>query len=161
MPTSARSSTPLFFSRISCARRIKVRSTSEADMSCAFCWISTGRPGTREFINAASYACGKMRARPSLKPAPVVIKLHAGVARPREQRGQRAANRGEHHGENHSKKEGDRQPRRGEQVVDAGLNVRVGRVCSEPLSDFQDVIGVFLLGMKNKNPDGDQQRVDG
>jgi len=44
--------------------------------------------------------------------------------------------------------------------VDVGLEVRVGRVCSEPLSDFQDDIDVFLLGVKNKNPDGDQQSVD-
>ncbi len=37
----------------------------------------------------------------------------------------------------------------------------VRRVCSEPLSDFQDGLGVFLLGMKNKNSYGDQQRVNG
>jgi hypothetical protein len=29
------------------------------------------------------------------------------------------------------------------------------------LSDFKDGIDVFLLGMENKNPDGDQQSVDG
>src|SRR5208282_2254232 len=132
MPTRARSSTPLFFSRISCASRIKVRSTSEADISCAFWWISTGR-GACELINAASYARGKMRARPSLKPASMVVELHAGVAGPHKQRGQRAANRGEHQRKNHPKKENNRQARRSEQVVDAGLKMRVRRVSSESL----------------------------
>jgi len=33
-----------------------VRSISEADMSCAFCWISAGRWDFDEVINAASYA---------------------------------------------------------------------------------------------------------
>src|SRR5665811_1620162 len=95
------------------------------------------------------------------KPAPIVIESPAGVSRPQKQRGQRTANRGKHHGKYHSKKEGERQPRRSEQVVDAGLKVRVRYVGSEPLSDFQDVIGVFLLGMKNENLDGDHQGVDG
>ncbi len=45
--------------------------------------------------------------------------------------------------------------------MDAGLNGRVRRVGPELPSDFQKQIGVFLLGMKNKNPDGDQQSVDG
>ena len=43
MPTSARFWTPLFFSTISCASRISVRSISEADMSCAFSRNFAGR----------------------------------------------------------------------------------------------------------------------
>src|SRR5712671_1012955 len=36
MPTNPRRSTPLFFSTISCARRTRVRSISEADIKRAF-----------------------------------------------------------------------------------------------------------------------------
>jgi len=45
--------------------------------------------------------------------------------------------------------------------VDAGLNIRVGHVGAELLRDFEDGINVFLLGMENKNPNRDQQGVDG
>jgi hypothetical protein len=95
------------------------------------------------------------------EPASMVDELHPGTAGPQKQRSQRAPYRGDYHGKNHSKKEGDHQARRCEQVVDTGLKVRVRSVASEPLRDFHDGIGVFLLGMKNENPDGDQQRVDG
>src|SRR5580698_5975712 len=161
MPTSARSSTPLFFSRISCASRIRVRSISDADMSCAFCWISTGRSGAREVINAASYACGKTRARPGREPAWIVAESGAGIGRTQKQGGQRAANRCQQYGENHAKKEGDGKPRWREEVVDTGLYVGVGRVESKRLPNFYDTVDVFLLGMESENPNGDQQSVDG
>src|SRR5208282_6124028 len=103
----------------------------------------------------------KDESKASLEPASIAVELHAGVARPQKQRGQSAASRGEHRGKNHSKKKGDRQAQRSEQIVDTGLKVRVRCVGSELLRDFQDGIGVFLLGMKNENPDGNQQRVDG
>ena len=44
--------------------------------------------------------------------------------------------------------------------MDADLNVRVGDIGAELLRHFQDGINVFLLGMENKNPNRDQQRVD-
>ncbi len=45
--------------------------------------------------------------------------------------------------------------------MDAGLKVRVGRVGSYRAGKSREEIDVFLLSMKNKNPNCDQQRVDG
>jgi hypothetical protein len=45
--------------------------------------------------------------------------------------------------------------------MDDGLHVGVRHVQSEPLRNFQEVVGALLLGVKNKNPDGDKQTVDG
>jgi len=45
--------------------------------------------------------------------------------------------------------------------MDAGLNVRVSHVAAEFLCDLEDRIHVFLLGMENKNPNRDQQGIDG
>jgi hypothetical protein len=45
--------------------------------------------------------------------------------------------------------------------VDAGLKVGIRRVGSDRVRKSRKEIDVFLLGMKNKNPNGDQQSVDG
>src|SRR5580698_1639847 len=142
MPTRARSSTPLFFSRISWASRIKVRSTSEADISCAFSRISTGRlspgrPGAREFINAASYACRKMRARVRRKPASMAKKLRASVVGLHEPRCQRSAQCGQHHDEDHPKKESERHSRRSQHVVNQRLKIRIGGIDSRLVGNLR------------------------
>ena len=54
------------------------------------------------------------------------------------------------------KKKVNASPHWSEQVVDTGLNLRVGGVDSELLRDCHDLIDVFLLGMKNKDLDRDQ-----
>src|SRR5579862_6141699 len=63
MPTSPRLSAPLFFSTISWTRRTRVRSISEADISCDFSRSPGGRGDIFAVINAASYAGDLFRSK--------------------------------------------------------------------------------------------------
>src|SRR5712691_8665333 len=56
IPTKPRSAAPLFFSIISWTSRTRVRSISEADMSCAFSRRLDWRDEALAVMNAASYA---------------------------------------------------------------------------------------------------------
>src|SRR5882672_5293626 len=118
MPTKARSSIPLFFSTISCASRISVRSISEADISCAFSRISTGRLGTCELINAASYAGGCLRARWTLKRWPIAVAKEHGSDNA-------AGGRKQHRQENrprHEQRQHNFEPLRSVDPLQEGLN---------------------------------------
>ncbi len=88
------------------------------------------------------------------------LELHLTVARTEKQRCQCTTCARQNERKNHAKDERNRQPGRSQQAVDNGLKVRIRRVGSDRASEAGEEIDVFLLGMKNENPYGEQQCVD-